>query len=533
VEPRARPIGRLTGHGSGTPKAALPARYGFQFVNGSDGSTGIGVVILIRAMLIVCPSCTTSYTVRPNSLRPYGQTRCLRCLAIWSPQRHRAEMLVAAAAAIAAEFTPLPEPGGAGANPQGDSGHVETPNFQPDPLIFDEFGVANLNPDGASETADAKSGPDEASANHEIYFVDLDPDNPPFVPEDTAVDHGTEGAVVDQGQEAFIAPELTPLDSPATDAAGVSDQFASLNANVAPVPLAPTEEQLPGSPSEAPASAEAVGAPVGNKWVSDYLVAQGTKDDTSANRAVAAVEQTPVANEEEVDSSAQRWGAEDGSAAAEASEHGAALIREPRPDARRWIVLKANNSGTPSSKAVTDIALRNALRPRHNLPVPSRGLPPPARRRFVPRWPLTRLQVGIVALALLDFLLVGWRTDIVRKLPQTASFYELAGLPVNLRGLAFHGITTTTVRDGGKPVLVVEGDIVNNTAKALRVPQLRFAVRDAADQEIYFWTATATRTSLPPGQAVAFRARLASPPAGARDVVLRFVNRRDVVAMNP
>ena len=184
-------------------------------------------------------------------------------------------------------------------------------------------------------------------------------------------------------------------------------------------------------------------------------------------------------------------------------------------------------------KAVTDIALRNALRPRHNLPVPSRGWHPPARRRVVPRWPLSRLQAGIVALALVDFLLVGWRTDIVRKLPQTASFYELAGLPVNLRGLAFHGITTTTVRDGGKPVLVVEGDIVNNTAKALRVPQLRFAVRDAADQEIYFWTASATRTSLPPGQAVTFRARLASPPAGARDVILRFVNRRDVVAMNP
>ena len=97
-------------------------------------------------MLIVCPSCTTSYTARPNSLRPYGQTRCLRCLAIWSPQRHRAEMLVAAAAAIGDDFAPWPEPGEGGENPSGDSGHVETASFQPDPLIFDEFGVADLDP---------------------------------------------------------------------------------------------------------------------------------------------------------------------------------------------------------------------------------------------------------------------------------------------------------------------------------------------------------------------------------------------------
>ena len=65
------------------------------------------------------------------------------------------------------------------------------------------------------------------------------------------------------------------------------------------------------------------------------------------------------------------------------------------------------------------------------------------------------------------------------------------------------------------------GDFVLDVATALR---------DAAAQEVYSWTASADRTSLPPGQAMTFRARLASPPAVAHDVVLRFVNRRDVVA---
>lgn len=33
------------------------------------------------------------------------------------------------------------------------------------------------------------------------------------------------------------------------------------------------------------------------------------------------------------------------------------------------------------------------------------------------RWPLSRLQTGILALALLDTILVGWRSDVVRALP--------------------------------------------------------------------------------------------------------------------
>jgi hypothetical protein len=32
-----------------------------------------------------------------------------------------------------------------------------------------------------------------------------------------------------------------------------------------------------------------------------------------------------------------------------------------------------------------------------------------------------------------------WRADVVRLLPQTATFYKMVGLEVNLRGLAFQG----------------------------------------------------------------------------------------------
>jgi hypothetical protein len=38
------------------------------------------------------------------------------------------------------------------------------------------------------------------------------------------------------------------------------------------------------------------------------------------------------------------------------------------------------------------------------------------------------------------------------------------------------------------------------------------------------------RATLPPGEAVSFRSRLASPPTDGRDVLVRFVTRHDIIA---
>lgn len=150
--------------------------------------------------------------------------------------------------------------------------------------------------------------------------------------------------------------------------------------------------------------------------------------------------------------------------------------------------------------------------------------------RTVPRWPLSLLHTGILALVLADAIVIGWRHDVVRLLPQTASFYASLGMPVNVRGLTFDGIATSAEQHEGVPILVVEGNVINTARKAVDVPRLKFIVRNAAGQEIYSWTAVPSHTSLPPGDALPFRTRLASPPPDARDVIVRFVNRRDIVA---
>jgi predicted Zn finger-like uncharacterized protein len=155
-----------------------------------------------------------------------------------------------------------------------------------------------------------------------------------------------------------------------------------------------------------------------------------------------------------------------------------------------------------------------------------------ALERFKPvgwGWSLSLQQWGILALIILDAIVIGWRADFVRFMPQTASFYAAIGLPVNLRGLAFTAVTTTTEQHENVPILVVEGTIVNESRKLTDMPHLRFAIRNAAHQEVYSWTATPPRTMLASGEAVSFHTRLASPPPDARDVLVRFLNRYDVM----
>ena len=79
----------------------------------------------------------------------------------------------------------------------------------------------------------------------------------------------------------------------------------------------------------------------------------------------------------------------------------------------------------------------------------------------------------------------------------------------------------------GAMVLVVEGTIVNLTPKALEVPRLRFALRNATGHEVYAWTSLPSKTLLGSGDGLPFRSRLASPPPDGRDVIVRFFSRRD------
>ena len=142
------------------------------------------------------------------------------------------------------------------------------------------------------------------------------------------------------------------------------------------------------------------------------------------------------------------------------------------------------------------------------------------------------LPTACAAMGALVLALLIWRVDVVRLLPQTAGFYKMVGLDVNLRGLIFKDVKITSETVEGKPVLVIEGVVVGETKKPVELPRLRFSVRDAQGAEIYAWNAVLEQSILQPGEKAWFKSRLASPPPEGRNIDVRFFSKRDIARGN-
>jgi hypothetical protein len=147
----------------------------------------------------------------------------------------------------------------------------------------------------------------------------------------------------------------------------------------------------------------------------------------------------------------------------------------------------------------------------------ARELPPERRDR----WPIFG---AIVAIVMGATALIAMREKIVRIMPPTAIGYRALGLPVNLAGLELRGVQSRIEMDGARKVLVTEGEIANIRRDDNRVPPLTLAVRDSSGLQRYAWTAPSPKTRLAPGETIAFRARLASPPEDGANVLVRFAH---------
>ena len=141
---------------------------------------------------------------------------------------------------------------------------------------------------------------------------------------------------------------------------------------------------------------------------------------------------------------------------------------------------------------------------------------------------IINLPIACAAMGALALALIVWRADVVRLLPQTANFYRLVGLDVNLRGLAFKDVKVTTETVEGRPVLVIEGTIVSKNRKPADLPRLRFSVRDVQGAEIYAWNTVLEQNVLKPGDQAVFKSRLAAPPPEGRSIDIRFFNKHDI-----
>jgi hypothetical protein len=131
---------------------------------------------------------------------------------------------------------------------------------------------------------------------------------------------------------------------------------------------------------------------------------------------------------------------------------------------------------------------------------------------------------ALAGLVVMGTTVIAARTAIVSIAPATAAIYAGMGMPVNLRGLSFADIRATVTQQAeGAGELLVTGEIKNLRASETPVPSLRLALRSEDGRELYVWAARGPKTHLGAGERVPFRARLAAPPAGIRDVLVKFL----------
>jgi len=125
-------------------------------------------------------------------------------------------------------------------------------------------------------------------------------------------------------------------------------------------------------------------------------------------------------------------------------------------------------------------------------------------------------------IAVVAGLSVSYRYSIVKTLPGTARLYAQLGMPVNVRGMSFANVVYTRDFENGLPILAIKGEVVNLTDEKKPLPRVRFGLLDATDQELYYWTVKVDKKPIGPNARVKFVTRLASPPAAAQGLIVRF-----------
>jgi predicted Zn finger-like uncharacterized protein len=149
---------------------------------------------------------------------------------------------------------------------------------------------------------------------------------------------------------------------------------------------------------------------------------------------------------------------------------------------------------------------------------------PKQRAPLLPMLGIALGWVGLIAVVLLIGLsAVRYRQEITVIWPQSAGVYSRLGMPVKTQGIDFTRVEYHRESEDGQVVLAVTGQIVNNGARELPVPQtVLVTLSDGSNHELYHWNFTPEAQTLRPGQSIPFLTRLSSPPAAARHLEVRF-----------
>ena len=164
-----------------------------------------------------------------------------------------------------------------------------------------------------------------------------------------------------------------------------------------------------------------------------------------------------------------------------------------------------------------------------------RSAPHRTRRigRFAARLRRLAAPLAVVATVAVAMAAVAARGAIVAAAPAVGALYAAIGLPVNPTGL---GITDVRARLGGggdKSLLAIEGAVVNLSGRSAPAPNLRIALRAADGRELYVWTTRPPKDRLAANERAPFVARLAAPPPGVVDALVKFAAPGDKGSLAP
>ena len=134
-------------------------------------------------------------------------------------------------------------------------------------------------------------------------------------------------------------------------------------------------------------------------------------------------------------------------------------------------------------------------------------------RRAAAECALSPILARLLAVIVGSMSLACVRKQIVRAVPATSALYAAAGLPVNLRGLEFRGVTSQVSGESAQRLLKVQGEIAN--LRPGPNPRSNWQVQGEDGRTLYRWTASASKPKLGPNESIAFETRLVAPPEAA------------------
>ncbi|MBM3486071.1 MAG: DUF3426 domain-containing protein [Alphaproteobacteria bacterium] len=130
--------------------------------------------------------------------------------------------------------------------------------------------------------------------------------------------------------------------------------------------------------------------------------------------------------------------------------------------------------------------------------------------------------LGIVVVVVAGGIVL-FRDHVVAALPAAAPIYAAVGLMEDPHaGLELRRVTSREISRNGARVLMVEGEVANNTAKQREVPRMRGRLFDERDGELRNWTFSVPDPRLSPGENTRFLTELENPPAGAVRLTILF-----------